>query len=61
VNEIEDCANLLTGGKKIVVIGSSFIGMEVSNCLAGMKHEVSIIGMEEEPMVRQFQTMSANL
>jgi len=34
-------------GKKIVVIGSSFIGMEVGNCLAGLKNEVSIIGMEK--------------
>jgi NADPH-dependent 2,4-dienoyl-CoA reductase/sulfur reductase-like enzyme/nitrite reductase/ring-hydroxylating ferredoxin subunit len=39
-------------GKKIVVIGSSFIGMEVGNCLASMKNDVSIIGMEEEPMER---------
>ena len=38
------------GGKKIVVIGSSFIGMEVGNCLAGMKHDVTIIGMEKKPM-----------
>jgi NAD(P)H-nitrite reductase large subunit len=34
-------------GKKIVVVGSSFIGMEVGNCLASMKNDVSIIGMEE--------------
>lgn len=40
------------GGKKIAVIGSSFIGMEVGNCLAGKKHQVCIIGMEEEPMER---------
>ncbi|KIV98787.1 uncharacterized protein PV09_09439 [Verruconis gallopava] len=40
------------GGKKIVVIGSSFIGMEVGNCLAGKKHQISIVGMEEEPMER---------
>ena len=40
------------GGKKVVVIGSSFIGMEVGNCLAGMKHDVTVIGMEEEPMER---------
>lgn len=33
-------------GKKIVVIGSSFIGMEVGNCLASMKNDVSIVGME---------------
>lgn len=39
-------------GKKIVVVGSSFIGMEVGNCLAGMKNDVTIIGMEEEPMER---------
>jgi NAD(P)H-nitrite reductase large subunit len=34
-------------GKKIVVVGSSFIGMEVGNCLAGMKNDVTIVGMEE--------------
>jgi NAD(P)H-nitrite reductase large subunit len=38
--------------KKVVVIGSSFIGMEVANCLAGKKHNVTVIGMEEEPMER---------
>lgn len=40
------------GGKKIVVVGSSFIGMEIGNALAGKKHHVEIIGMEEEPMER---------
>ncbi|KAL7780240.1 hypothetical protein CFE70_010262 [Pyrenophora teres f. teres 0-1] len=39
-------------GKKIVVVGSSFIGMEVGNCLASMKNDVTIIGMEEQPMER---------
>ncbi|KAI7069555.1 rubredoxin-NAD(+) reductase [Hortaea werneckii] len=38
------------GGKKIVVIGSSFIGMEVANCLASQKHDVSCIGMENTPL-----------
>jgi len=38
------------GGKKIVVIGSSFIGMEVANCLASQKHDVSCIGMESMPL-----------
>ncbi|KAJ6264371.1 LOW QUALITY PROTEIN: hypothetical protein Dda_0517 [Drechslerella dactyloides] len=33
----------LDGGKKIVVIGSSFIGMEVANFLVGKKHEVTVI------------------
>ncbi|KAF2201615.1 rubredoxin-NAD(+) reductase [Delitschia confertaspora ATCC 74209] len=39
-------------GKKVVVIGSSFIGMEVGNCLASMKNDVTIIGMEKAPMER---------
>jgi NAD(P)H-nitrite reductase large subunit len=34
-------------GKKIVVVGSSFIGMEVGNCLASMKNDVTVVGMEE--------------
>jgi NAD(P)H-nitrite reductase large subunit len=34
-------------GKKVVVVGSSFIGMEVGNCLAGMKNDVTVVGMEE--------------
>lgn len=44
------------GGKNVVVIGSSFIGMEVGNALAGKKHNVSIIGMESEPMERVMGT-----
>lgn len=40
------------GGKKVVVVGSSFIGMEVANCLAGKGHEVHVIGMEKQPMDR---------
>lgn len=39
-------------GKKIVIIGSSFIGMEVANCLASMKNDVIVIGMEKAPMER---------
>ncbi|KAF3309785.1 hypothetical protein TWF173_010586 [Orbilia oligospora] len=42
----------LEGGKKIVVIGSSFIGMEVANFLVGKKHEVTVVGMEDVPMMR---------
>ncbi|EUC45789.1 hypothetical protein COCMIDRAFT_36492 [Bipolaris oryzae ATCC 44560] len=53
---LPDVQNILKAvgdnGKKIVVIGSSFIGMEVGNCLAGMKNDVTIIGMEEVPMER---------
>ena len=36
-------------GKKIVVVGSSFIGMEAGNGLA-KDNKVTIIGMEEEPL-----------
>jgi len=37
--------------KKVVVIGSSFIGMEVANCIAGMeaKHDVTVVGMDKVP------------
>ena len=38
-------------GKKIVIIGSSFIGMEVGNALA-KENEVSIVGMESAPLER---------
>ncbi|KAJ5707956.1 Apoptosis-inducing factor 1 [Penicillium malachiteum] len=38
--------------KNIVVIGSSFIGMEVGNALAGKGHAVTIVGMESAPMER---------
>jgi NAD(P)H-nitrite reductase large subunit len=48
---LPDAQNILKAvgdnGKKIVVVGSSFIGMEVGNCLAGMKNDVTVIGMEE--------------
>ena len=37
--------------KKIVVVGSSFIGMEVGNALSKENH-VSIIGMESTPLER---------
>ena len=38
-------------GKKIVVVGSSFIGMEVANALA-KENSVSIVGMESAPLER---------
>ena len=37
--------------KKIVVVGSSFIGMEVASCLA-KENSVSVIGMEKVPLER---------
>ena len=38
-------------GKKVVIVGSSFIGMEVANALSS-DNEVSIIGMESTPLER---------
>lgn len=38
-------------GKKIVVVGSSFIGMEVANATAA-DNEVTVIGMEDTPLER---------
>ena len=42
--------------KKVVIIGSSFIGMESANCLSGMKHDVTVIGMEVRFVVTAQQT-----
>ncbi|MCJ1476446.1 hypothetical protein MMC13_005112 [Lambiella insularis] len=39
------------GKKKIVIIGSSFIGMEVGNTLS-KENDVTIVGMEKQPMER---------
>ncbi len=38
-------------GKDIVVVGSSFIGMEVANCLS-KGNNVTVVGMEKAPMAR---------
>ena len=38
-------------GKKIVVVGSSFIGMEVGNALA-KDNKVTVVGMEKTPLER---------
>ena len=38
-------------GKNIVVVGSSFIGMEIANCLA-KENSVTVIGMESTPLER---------
>ncbi|KAI8624815.1 hypothetical protein F5Y19DRAFT_283079 [Xylariaceae sp. FL1651] len=38
-------------GKKIVIVGSSFIGMELANCTAA-DNTVSVIGMESAPLER---------
>lgn len=38
-------------GKNIVIVGSSFIGLEVANALSS-NHNVSVIGMESQPLER---------
>lgn len=38
-------------GKKIVIIGSSFIGMEVANALSS-ENDVTVVGMEATPLQR---------
>lgn len=38
-------------GKNVVVIGSSFIGMEVANCLSS-NNNVTVVGMESAPLER---------
>lgn len=42
-------------GKKIVIIGSSFIGMEVANATAG-DNTVTVVGMESVPLERVLGT-----
>jgi len=42
--------------KKIVVIGSSFIGLEIGKCLSGKGNEVTIVGMESTPLERVMGT-----
>ena len=38
-------------GKNIVVVGSSFIGMEVANALSS-NHNITVVGMESTPLER---------
>ncbi|OAG36324.1 hypothetical protein AYO21_09489 [Fonsecaea monophora] len=42
-------------GKKIVIVGTSFIGMEVANALA-KENSVSLVGMESAPLERVMGT-----
>ncbi|KAJ5175556.1 Apoptosis-inducing factor 1 [Penicillium canariense] len=52
VSNVQDILAAAGDSKKnIVVIGSSFIGMEVGNALA-QNHAVTIVGMESAPMER---------
>jgi NADPH-dependent 2,4-dienoyl-CoA reductase/sulfur reductase-like enzyme len=53
VNDVQNILSALgEGKKKVVVIGSSFIGMEVGNAIRSQEHDVTIVGMENAPMER---------
>ncbi|KAF2758760.1 rubredoxin-NAD(+) reductase [Pseudovirgaria hyperparasitica] len=56
LREIKHVSDILAAvgdnNKKIAVVGSSFIGMEVANALVGKKNDVTVVGMESEPMER---------
>ncbi|QKX55029.1 uncharacterized protein TRUGW13939_02120 [Talaromyces rugulosus] len=53
VTDVQAVLGALGNGekKKVVVVGSSFIGMEVGNALS-KDHDVSIVGMEKAPLER---------
>jgi len=59
LRKVSDVQNIMNAvgdkGKKIVIIGSSFIGMEVGNALA-KENQVSIVGMESTPLERVMGT-----
>ena len=51
VNALNDGGSDNPTSKNVVVIGSSFIGMEGANCIASMKkHNVTIVGMDQTPL-----------
>lgn len=53
INDVKDILAAVGDkkGKKVAIVGSSFIGMEVGNCLS-KENTVSIIGMEKAPLER---------
>ncbi|KZV96051.1 rhodocoxin reductase [Exidia glandulosa HHB12029] len=52
VSTAKNIVDATSGGKKqVVVIGSSFIGLEVANALS-KNHDVTVIGMESAPLER---------
>lgn len=59
VRKISDIQGIMNAvgdkNKKIVIVGSSFIGMEVGNALA-KDNDVTIVGMEDAPLERVMGT-----
>lgn len=55
LRDIFDAEKILAAsgeGKKVIIVGSSFIGLELANCLAGKKCDVTVIGQESAPLER---------
>lgn len=55
LRDVADAEKILAAvgeGKKAVVVGSSFIGLELATCLAGKKVDVTVIGQESVPLER---------
>lgn len=54
VPQTKEIVDALSGGKKrVVVVGTGFIGMEIAVALA-KDHEINIIGMEKVPLYASF-------
>ena len=55
LRHVEDVQKIMNAvgdkGKKIIIIGTSFIGMEVGNALA-KENNVTLVGMEDAPLER---------
>jgi len=51
---VEDAHNIfsLVEQKDVLIVGSSFIGMETASCIVGMAKSVTVIGMEVVPFQR---------
>jgi len=54
LREPQDAININNNveGKRVVVVGSSFIGMEVASCIAKKAKSIVVIGMEAVPFER---------
>jgi len=50
----EDCSiiNSVVDGKNVVIVGSSFIGMETASCIGTRASSITVIGMENVPFER---------
>jgi len=54
LRDAEDANKVLdaTNGKHVVIVGSSFIGMETASCIVKQCKSVTVLGMEKTPFER---------